>query len=248
MTGVRALGPAEVARRHGELAAFEHAFVYPLGTDRFHIDHGRDYLAFFRTLGEPCFYVAEAHGRIAGVLAAVRRRIAGRDVHYLCDLKADRAAAGAARGLLAAFAREHLGAETAAFGISMNAADGTNRLAQIARRCPAAAPLTARGLGMAPLLTRELGPVRFCDQRGKKDIVLASTGAPMPLLHAQHGPLARTELVDARPGSVHMICLPAGDALVAELGARGATPAASATLLSRHLDWFDARWVLTSDI
>jgi hypothetical protein len=259
---VRALAAADVARRAPELAAFERSFVYPLGADAFHIDHGRDYLAFFRSLGEPFPYVAEDEHAMRGVLVAVKRRLAGRDVWYVCDLKvaADAAGAQTGRRLLRAFAVDHLGdPATPAFGVSMNAADGSNRLVHLARRCTEAGELRADRLvfftftaaawpSVANDVERALGSVTWFDPRGTKDIVLASTGAPMPLLHAQHGPCARRGASGPRDGSTHMLCLPGGDPLVAALAARGAQPMATATVLHRGLRGFDWRQLLTSDI
>jgi hypothetical protein len=259
---VRTLNAADVAARAAGFAAFERAFVYPLGNDSFHIDHGADYLAFFRSLGEPFPYVAETERGIAGVLVAVRRRLAGHDVWYVCDLKvAPGAGSGSiGRQLLRTFASEHLAAATTpAFGISMNAADGSNRLAAIARRCVEAGDLQTAQLvfftfsfdtlpRVANVLEQALGNVAWFDPRGTKDIVLASTNAPMPLLHAQHGPCARPGAGPARPGNTHMLCLPANDPLAAALAARGAQPMATATILHRGLPAFDWRHVLTSDI
>lgn len=259
---VRALAAADVARRQRELEAFERAFVYPLGADSFHIDHGADYLAFFRALGEPFAWVAETARGLAGVLVAVRRRLHARDVWYVCDLKVEASASGASIGrrLLRTFAADHLGdPATPAFGVSMNAADGTNRLAQLARRCTAAGDVRSARLvfftfgfaacrDVARELEAALGPVAWFDPRGTKDIVLASTGAPMPLLHAQHGPCARRGAGPAREGCTHMLCLPDGDPLVARLRQRGHTPMATATVLHRGMPSFAWRELLTSDI
>lgn len=259
---VRALTAAEVAARAAEFAAFERAFVYPLGDDSFHIDHGRDYLAFFRSLGEPFPYVAETERGVAGVLVAVRRRLADRDVFYVCDLKVEAGAAGASVGrrLLRTFAADKLrDPATPAFGISMNAADGSNRLARLAARCVDAGDVQSAQLlfftfsfAALPYITKALeqtlGKVTWFDPHGTKDIVLASTNAPMPLLHAQHGPCARPSAGAPRAGHTHMLCLPAGDPLVATLTGLPVAPMATATILHRGLASFDWRHVLTSDI
>ncbi len=85
------------------LAEFETAFAYPLGPERtFHISHGQDYPRFFRAMGGPgdsrCF-VAEDHGRIAGVLGVAVRSLLRPDgsrvkAGYLGDLKVSVAARG----------------------------------------------------------------------------------------------------------------------------------------------------------
>jgi GNAT superfamily N-acetyltransferase len=258
---VRAVDAAELAARAAELAAFERAFTYPLGNDRFHIDHGVDYLAFFRGLGTPFAHLAERDGRIVGVLVAVRRQLDGRAVWYVCDLKVESTASGRdlARRLLRTWAATHVQATDAAFAVSMNAADGSNRLVQLAARCRVAGPIRTTRLMLftadhatwteiAPLLGGELGPLGFHDPRGTKDIVLASSGTVMPLLHLQHGPWARSVRVPARPGAVHMFCLPEAHGLVAGLGRAGVVPSSSATVLHRHLDGVDWVKLSTSDI
>ena len=137
---VRALTAPQLSLRQEPLASFERSFVYPLGHDHFHLDHGRDYLAFFRALGEPFPYVAQSPQGIVGVLIAVRKSTAHGAVWYLCDLKVSPVAAerGLGQRLLATWARERLEPAAAVFGVSMNAADGSNRMARVARRCPAA--------------------------------------------------------------------------------------------------------------
>lgn len=251
---IRVLAADEVAGRHAALGAFERRFVYPLGADRFHIDHGDDYLAFFRRLGTPEMYVAEDGGHIVGVLVTVRRRIFGRDAWYLCDLKAR----AGARRLLAAFAAARVRDDTAAYGISMNPSGERNRLVDAARRCRAAAPLRTRALSLftfdleawwrvEPILAASLGPIQFVDNRGVKDIVLESTGAPMPLLHAVHGSAAHGGR-GPREGAAHMICIEAEHPLTPALAALGVQPTGMATLLLRNMDWFDPAAVSTSEV
>jgi hypothetical protein len=75
------------------LERFEKQFQYPLGTDAsFRISHGRDYLPFFRAIGDSTVIVAERDGEVVGTLAGVWRplRFPGGEVQiaaYLCDLK-----------------------------------------------------------------------------------------------------------------------------------------------------------------
>lgn len=53
------------------LAAFERAFWYPLGkSERFRIEHGRDYLRFFRAQGPAVCFLAETGGKVVGAVSA----------------------------------------------------------------------------------------------------------------------------------------------------------------------------------
>lgn len=84
------------------LERFEQQFRYPLGTtQRFSISHGRDYLPFFRAMGQASLLVVERDGEVLGTLARVERWIEHfgatpmkQLVHYLCDLKVTTAARG----------------------------------------------------------------------------------------------------------------------------------------------------------
>ena len=69
---------------------------------------------------------------------------------------------------------------------------------------------------------------------GTKDIVLASSGAAMPLLHVQLGPCAEAGHGAPIPGGVRMFCTPAGDALDAAVRNREFKPTATASIL--HVD------------
>ncbi len=78
------------------LEEFEQSFLYPLGPEqKFRISHGREYLPFFRAMGEVTLLVAEQAGQVLGTLVLVRRMVRIRTVagtqdepaYYLCDLK-----------------------------------------------------------------------------------------------------------------------------------------------------------------
>ena len=78
------------------LEEFEQSFLYPLGPkQKFRISHGREYLPFFRAMGEVTLLVAEHAGRVLGTLVLVRRIVRVRTAEgtqekpafYLCDLK-----------------------------------------------------------------------------------------------------------------------------------------------------------------
>ncbi len=78
------------------LEEFEQSFLYPLGPEqKFRISHGREYLPFFRAMGEATLLVAEDKGQVLGTLVLIRRMVRIRTVagtqdepaYYLCDLK-----------------------------------------------------------------------------------------------------------------------------------------------------------------
>lgn len=256
---VVAVDPDRFSRWQPELRRFERSFEYPLGEDHFHIDHGDDYLAFFRRLGEPTPLLAISGRRVVGVLVAVRRRVGTRDGWYLCDLKVDPIYSRhrAATRLLAAWSDQHLAAGEPVFGVSMNPARGENRLVRAMQRWRRGelqqTPIALfslsydQWLGCEAKLTEELGPIEWFDPHGVKDIVLRTTGAAMPLLHAQHGPFGRPN-AKPRAGAVHMLCLPADDRLAGSLDRLGIRPDATATVVHRDADGVDWRQLLTSDI
>lgn len=247
------------------IAALERGIRYPLGADRFEIRHGQDYFAFFRRLGELEYFVALEGETIVGVLAAVLRTLPSacgtKPVWYLCDLKAfPGAQRGVARELFAAFDR--MLAETDrprdTYAVSMNGAGGENRLARVMNRWFSSPPTIAGKLELyslpademrrvAPLLETH-GPIRYRSLAGIKDIVLESTGQPMPLLHVQHGALRGDGSSETMDGAVHMFCLLETDVRNLELRRSRISPSATATLFVRFPTDIDFRCVRTSDI
>jgi hypothetical protein len=267
-TSVVRASDEDVRRRGEELAEFERLFAYPLGDGMFRIDHGADYLAFFRGLGEPSTWIAEVEGRIAGLLVAVRR-LMPEPTWYLCDLKAAPRALGAGRLLLAAFEREW-GRGQPAYGVSMDPAVGQNRLARATRRCTRVGVENGPQISFWMLdldgfhrveqdLIGALGPVGFYDPEGVKDIVLldarrgardgdAWSGRRLPLLHVQHGPLNRPNVDAPRADHVLMLCLPSAHPMAAHLRTDGFHPDATATVLHHGMGGYDWASLLTSDI
>lgn len=246
------------------IAALERGTSYPLGDDRFELDHGDDYFAFFDRLGETVYEVALDGERVVGVSARILRRRPAR-CWYLCDLKVHPAYRG--RRIAARFARHaFLGAYARCgrgYGISMNeAGSGENRVARLVGRLRMV-PFHASTLELfsldasamaelRPVVERHRGPTSFLSLGGWKDLVLESTGAPLPLLHVQFGPCAAPGEPDVVPGHTHMLCAPAGDALALDLAAHGAQPSATATVLHHRMPEHGATgrfgFVLTSDV
>lgn len=209
------------------LRALEAAIAYPLDDDAFTIDHGADYAAFYRGLGEAHYLVAEAghaaQRRVVGVFAgALRTAVLGDrslPAVYLGDLKV--APAWRGTGLARRFAVQALkltrqrrfrqwrlvyfAAMRGARGDVTRSLRGVNpgrllrplgrlalffvepeRLAALDLRHPPP-PVTTPGLDLSPDVSTDR-----LSTAGRKDLRLASTGKPWPLVHLVRGPRAWT--------------------------------------------------------
>ncbi len=255
------VGASRRAEYRSRIAQLEQDASYPLGTDRFRIDHGDDYFAFFDRLGKASFEVCLDGDDVVAVVARVLRA-QPRRCWYLCDLKVRPSHRG--RRISARFVRHAFLPSYARCGrgyaISMNDdGPGQNRVERLVERLrmvrfrssnlslfqlDADAIEDARGK-----IERSRGALSFVSLAGIKDIVLESTGAPLPLLHAQFGPCATGPGIrSAQPGATHMLCTPSGDALDLGLRALGHLPSASATVLHHRMGDRPFDHVLTSEI
>ena len=265
---VRELARGEWASFQDRIAGLERGINYPLGTDRFEIDHGDDYFAFFERLGSPRVFVALHGEQLAAVAVFVLRRVApkagtaAREVWYACDLKV--APSGRGRGILGDLMRRAYddlhSLSPRVYGISMDPGDGgRNRIVRVLRRM---SPLTlrvaarlafvtldrARSEEVREVLSRHRGQLSHVSLIGRKDIVLASTGRPIPLLHLQFGEHAEAGYSSPQADHVHMFCYPRGDPLGIELESRGFTNLPTATVIEFGMEDQDWSFVLTSDI
>jgi hypothetical protein len=265
---IRELLPGEWPLFGERIAGLERGVSYPLGDDRFELDHGVDYFAFFRRLGQLSYFVALDGERVVAVVAAVLRAIprsASRPpekVWYGCDLKVHPDHRGERlpwRMFLHGFPRKYPRCRRG-YGISMNPpGGGENPVVRLAKRF-GLAPLSEGPLlalysmdaddmaAFTPTLEGALGPLSFVSHHGRKDLVLQSTGAPLPLLHVQHGPCAETGLAEPEAGHRHMFCLPESHPLITELAAAGHPADTTMTVLQHRMGHWDWRFVLTSDI
>lgn len=261
---------AERAAYQERLAALERLASYPLGRDRFQISHGADYFAFFDRMGATHFFVALEGERVAaagcGVLRRVpfRRGARPRRTWYLCDLKVHpefRRRHIPLRMLRAGFCPRYLYAPRG-YGISMNPGDGSpNRVVRLVQHWRWSPLRLVGNLGIYSLdaaamrdvwevVERARGPLSFSSPRGIKDIVLESTGQPMPLLHAQFGAERLEGAASREPvaGHVHMLCCLESDPLAAALAERGHAPGATASVVAHGMRGCDWEFVLTSEI
>lgn len=263
---------AERASWGPRVQALEASATYPLGTDRFRIDHGADYFAFFERMGSLRYFAAVEESDVLAVGAAVLRDDvalrSGRPCRawYLCDLKARPEHRG--RGLSFQLLRHGFWRCywrcPRAYGISMNPADGSpNPVVRLLRRfrwapLESAATLCihtmtpARFTALRPMLERGRGPASLVSLRGRKDLILASTRAPMPLFHVHFGappPASERAAIEEVPADATcMLCVPEADPLAAALAEGGAPLAASATIIAHRLRDADWRFINTSEI
>ena len=242
-----------------KVRALESAAVYPLGNDRFRLDHGADYFAFFRRLGSVRAYALEIEGRVACVASGVLRRmrqVDGRTLHawYLCDLKVAPEFRGRhlparlfGRVLLPNYLRCPRG-----FAVTMNPGDGSpNRVVGILQRFPWA-PLREVGqlafyvwserelADIAELLNVELGAWRLRSLSGIKDLILESTRQPWRLFHIE-GPqcidaVGGTIVSQPVGGAAHMLCVPRDGLLAKRLNAGGYQSSATATIVAHRMN------------
>ncbi len=266
--GVIRIHREELPRWQEQLSALERMATYPIGTDRFQIDHGRDYFRFFERLGTLYFYAHVEGDRLIGTGGGMLRQVPyrqgekprtawyGGDLKIHPDHRGNRIPmAMAGRVFVPNFLRCRRG-----YAISMNPGDGSeNRVVRLLQRFRWA-PVHQGGTlelysldadamrACAPLVSEHRGPLSYLSLRGIKDIVLESTGKPMPLLHVQFGACAEQGQPAPEPGSTHMFCAPRGDALAAAMTARGIAPSATATILHSGMSGSDWRFILTSDI
>ena len=266
------IGAGERGEWAGRIAALEGGARYPLGRDHFRVDHGRDYFGFFDRLGEVHYYAAVEAGEVLAVGCGVVRRLPGdgaggaeQEAWYICDLKVRPEARGRHIPLQMlgwAFPQGWLRCGRG-YGISMIPDGGESRIPSIFRRFPLIpiapvatlrlwswdADTAARAL---PLVASHRGPLSLLSLRGTKDIVLESTGAPLPLWHVQHGPLAAPAALTTPavppPASTTMFCSPDPDPLTAALIASGFPPSASALVVAHRMPAFPWHSILTSDI
>jgi len=262
------VGPAERALFQPHLAALDDHISYPLGNDRFRLDHGPSYYAFFDRLGKVSAYVMVDGQHLIGTGMAILRRVPyvtggkPRKTWYACDAKMHPDHRGRGLGMGAA-GRHFLGHYLRCghgYAISMNPADGRDngvvRHAQRFRR----ARIHVAGIlcifsvdaeamtRLAPLVVRHRGPLSYLSLEGKKDLILDSTQARLPLLHVQFGPCAESGVPHPVPGHTHMLCALETDELTRDLATEGIEPSATATIIAHRMDPCDWRFVLTSDI
>lgn len=249
------ISDADLPRWQSELEALEHRSVYPLGADTFTISHGADYFAFFRRMGAVHYHALEDGGRLVavgcGVLRDEPRRWYGADLKVHPDYRGRHLPLRMANRLfLPHFLRCPRG-----YGVAMDPPGGeapaTVRLLRHFKwlRVAGTIPLRLYSADFGqmraalPALVAARGPLHFISLAGIKDLTLASTGKPLPLLHVGYGTPRPGDRIftEPQPGHTHMWCTPDADPT-------GLPVAATATILHHGLHSFDWRRLTTAEI
>lgn len=236
----------------GELEALEALATYPLGADTFRISHGRDYFAFFERMGElKMRAVVDDHAAAGERIVAMACGILRAHEHwYLCDAKVRPSHRG--QRLLIKLVRDvflpNYARAPRGYFVAMNPSDG---------RPPLSVRLTQH-FGFIPRalidsLQLEIYSTDFSNAArdtgwlslaGVKDLVLSSTNAPMPLLHATRAP----DGGPPREGHVHMWCAPSGSPRARAMRERGIAATATATVVHHRMRSFDGGLIETHEI
>lgn len=250
------------------LANFEKLFAYPLGQDFFHIDHGADYFAFFKRLGQLHYFIALDQEIIVGVMAAILRNIPLTKgakpelAWYLCDLKIhpDYQGKGIHRILFQRIFDRCSSKCKRSYGISMNLSGGKyNRLESFLRKMPLGSFHKVQDIGVfsveyedlqqiIPLLTNNKQDVGFLNLKDKKDLILVSSGLALPILHIQQGVCSESNTTFPQPGFVYMFCLPTSDPHYHRLISSVTATVSMATVFACDMEECDWHFLLTSDI
>lgn len=251
--------PALRSTYQSRIAQLEKLASYPLGTDSFQIDHGSDYFAFFDRMGATLYAVALEGDQVVAVAAGILREMPVR-AWYLCDLKVhpDYRKQHIPLHMLSRFFIPNYLKCRKAYAISMNPHnDSNNRIAKLLSRFRWASSSIATQLSIYSFdaetveraratIEKHRGPFSFLSLAGKKDLILKSTGLPLPLLHFQFG--GQSPLTQPQSRFTHMLCCPEDDPLQEELQSLGLQPGTSATVIHHRMADADWKFISTSEI
>ena len=247
------------------LQKVEKKMIYPYGSDSFRIDHGESYFAFFDRMGESIFHIATDKDEVVacgcGISRVVPKNGSLIKVWYLCDLKVDLEYRG--RRLPSRLFRRNLIFNylkcPRGYTISMNPKNEKNRVVELLHKFPLIPARFATMLCFFELSMKEaksveievsqiLGQhIKFLRLSGVKDIILKSTSKPMPLFHAQYGPMADPKATKIEVEGRYMFCTPKSSDLYQLLSSKF-NVVTTATVLSHRMDGFDWGFILSSDI
>lgn len=244
------------------LKEFEKSFSYPLGDDSFIISHGENYLAFFERMGKAAVYACRNGDQIISVGAGVIHKRYG--CWYLCDMKVHPDFRGMKltqkmfrRNFFFNYLKSQRG-----FAITMESSDGKkNPIMKIMESLPWTplkqgprlvffyedAEKTSEALKVLKVIRPD---AHFSSLAGIKDLVMKSTGKPLPVLHLEWGVQRKNEAIISLPqkDNLHMWCLPENHELVSVLSQKGIHVKASALIFHHRAGFIDWSQLRTSEI
>lgn len=246
--------------RHWEsqLQKLEEAFTYPLGEDSFTIDHGPNYLAFFRRIGSDSVYIATHNNGIVAVGAGV---ISHRHkAWYLCDMKVHPGYRGnkIPRKLFTRYFFPNYLKCQRGYALTMEDSSGKlNPIFKIMQNLPWT-PLKHGGRILfyyedaettrkaMDVLSSKRSNIHFFSLTGMKDLILKSNRQPLPILHMEWGECLKGEgaYENPQPGKLHMWALDESDSMVETLKDQGLCHKASGSIFHHRMrgtDWSELR-------
>lgn len=249
---------------------------YPYGNDRFYIDHGDDYFAFFKRLGD-LYYIAktDSGGKIVGTVACVLRKVIRWDplffrpvqertkVWYIGDLKLDPLYRNQ-RFPLKLFLKYGIPfwfESSKVYAISMDSGSKPNRVLNLAQKIILSDFKSGGKLYIYSLNAKELkridhhleshfGPYHFVDLKGVKDLVLESTDQKMKIKHLVRNCYVPSFKKDweACDSYTYMFCIHSSDPFIERLEKLGITTNTTATIIHRGMDNTDWSFINTSEL
>jgi hypothetical protein len=265
MIEIKALKKEDWTEFGAKLQELESVAEYPYGDDFFKLNHGDNYFAFFARMGEPLFHVALDGNRVVACAAGILRELEIENktmrAWYLCDLKVRPEYQG--RQVTTGLFKKNLFRNyfkcSRGYAISMNPAQGENRVVKLLTRLPQIPVGYAGKLNFFSFnqneaanvqkeLESELGQISYLSLRSKKDLIMKSTNAPLPLFHIQHGAMAEASATPTPlEEGTYMIC--SFDESNLNNFLKNHFPvSATASILAHRLKPKDWNFILTSDI
>jgi len=249
---------------NNRLRDFERDFRYPLGKDSFFIDHGINYFEFFDLLGTPYIYIAEEDCKIMAVAIIVLRNIdiydngVKENVWYICDLKIHPSYRGKffIQHFIEVVYKKYSHLSSKIYGISMNVAQGENKLINLASRLTNLDLKLSGELNFYLLHKTQLNSVKqilidkyntinFVSLRGKKDLILTSTNNALNVVHFSSR--KSEEKFFAESADKYMFCFPTNEDINVQFAKLDLVPLATASIISniKNCNW---NVILTSEI
>lgn len=239
---------------------------YPLGYDYFKITHGENYYAFFERLGVIHMNLLIDNNEIVGSGSGILRNIKYKNdkilpTFYLCDLKIDPKYRGKHipfQMLLSA--KQKLNISNRIYGITMNKNDNKeNKVVKLSKKIPllnfkSGGKLMIYSidydtlLKIKPIIEHHRGNISFLSLLNIKDLILKSTGSPLPLLHIQWQSNDINNIIEPIPGYTYMFCCHIDDPLYIDLINHNIITNTTAEIIHHNMDDVDWKFILTSDI